>query len=218
MSPSTSIASCSLCGKKEKTDFICPEGHYICEECRLDSPERLIKRVCISSVESNPLKIALPLLRHPAITMHGPEHHYLVACVLLATLKNSGKFNIGENSFDEALGRIRKIPYGSCGLLGACGAAVGVGVAISIATKANWMSNKERSLSMRSVSEVSKKISEIGGPRCCKASTFVSLELAARFLESNLGVKISPTENLGPCEFAGNNEDCLKNRCPYYGR
>lgn len=163
------------------------------------------------------MEIVLPLLRHPAITMHGPEHHYLVACALLAALKNSGKFNIGDSIFDDATGRIRKIPYGSCGSLGACGAAVGVGVAISIATSANMMSDRERSLSMQCVSEVLRKISEIGGPRCCKASTFASLELAARFLDRNLGVKFPSTENQNPCEFADYNKDCLKGRCPYYG-
>ena len=211
------IAECSFCGKKEIGDYVCPEGHYICEECRAASSAEIVKKVCITMRETDPMKIAILLMKHPAIQTYGPEHHFLVSSVLLAALGNLGKFNIDNSAFEEAVKRGKRIPLGSCGLLGACGAAVGVGIAISIVTKATWASDKERSLAMQATSEVLRKIAEIGGPRCCKASVFVAIETAAKLFEQEFGVKIPKLTNPRPCSFKTLNTECLGNRCPYFG-
>jgi len=216
MSPSSEIVACSLCGKRERADYVCPDGHYICEECRLAPPDRLVKKVCEATKETDPMKMALLLIKHPAIQMHGPEHHYLVSCALLAALRNLGKFKIDDSTFDKAISRGKRILFGSCGLWGVCGAAAGVGIAVSIATKANMMSDKERSLSMQATSEALNEIAKIGGPRCCKASTFAAIEAAAKFFERKLGIKFSSLENPRPCYFKVLNEECLGDRCPYF--
>jgi len=216
MSLSSEIVACSLCGKREKADYVCPDGHYICEDCRLAPPDRLVKKVCEATKETDPMKIALLIMKHPAIQMHGPEHHYLVSCASLAALRNLGKFKIDGSAFDKAISRGKKVIFGACGLWGVCGAAAGIGIAVSIATKANMMSDKERSLSMQATSEALNEIAKIGGPRCCKASTFAAIEAAARFLEREFGVKFSSLENPRPCYFKVLNKECLGNKCPYF--
>lgn len=217
MQASREIASCSFCGKKEVGDYVCPEGHYICEDCRTASSEEIVKKVCEATLEIDPMKIAILLMKHPAIQMHGPEHHYLVSSVLLTALRNLGKFNIDNSSFEEAIRRGKRMPLGSCGLLGACGAAVGVGIATSIATNATWTSGSERSLAIKVTSEALNKISEIGGPRCCKASTFAATEIAVKIFEKEFGVKIPNLTDPRPCQFKTLNTECLGNRCPYFG-
>jgi hypothetical protein len=216
MQPTQEIAECSFCGKKEIGDYICPEGHYVCEECRTASPEEIVKKVCISTHEKDPMKIALLLMKHPAIQLYGPEHHFLVSCVLLAALRNLGKFNVDKSVFEEAIKRGKRMPLGSCGFLGACGAAVGVGIAISVATKATWTSDRDRSMAMQATSEVLSKIAEIGGPRCCKASVFAAMETAAKLLQREFNIKIPRLINLKPCYFKTLNTECLGNRCPYF--
>jgi len=216
MSTSSEIATCSLCGKREKADYVCPDGHYICEDCRLAPPDRLIKKVCEATRETDPMKIALLLMKHPAIQMHGPEHHYLVSSVLLAALRNLGRFKIDDSAFDKAISRGKRVLFGSCGLWGVCGSAAGVGIAVSIATKATMMSDKERSLSMQATSEALSDIAKIGGPRCCKASTFAAIETAASFFERRFGIKFSSLENPRPCYFKVlNDKECLGDKCPY---
>lgn len=216
MSPSSEIATCSLCGKREKADYVCPDGHYICEDCRLAPPDRLVKKVCEATRETDPMKIALLLMKHPAIQMHGPEHHYLVSSVLLAALRNLGRFKIDDSAFDKAISRGKRVLFGSCGLWGVCGSAAGVGIAVSIATKATMMSDKERSLSMQATSEALNDIAKIGGPRCCKASTFAAIEMAASFFERRFGIKFSSLENPRPCYFKVlNDKECLGDKCPY---
>ncbi|MEM4246675.1 MAG: hypothetical protein QW390_05215, partial [Candidatus Bathyarchaeia archaeon] len=73
MSPSPLEAECSYCGKREKTDYICPRGHYVCEECRLSDAEKLVRKTCKHIKDGDPLRIAKLLMRHPAVSMHGPE-------------------------------------------------------------------------------------------------------------------------------------------------
>jgi len=216
MSPSSEIVECSLCGKREKADYVCPDGHYICEGCRLASPDRLVKKVCKATKEIDPMKIAILLMKHPAIPMHGSEHHYLVSCALLAALRNLGKFKIDDSAFDKAISRGKRVLFGSCGLWGVCGAAVGVGIAVSVATNATMMSDEERSLSMQAASEALSEIAKIGGPRCCKASTFAAIETAARFFERKFGIKFSSLENPRPCYFKLLNDECLGDKCPYF--
>jgi hypothetical protein len=216
MSTSAEVVDCSFCGKKEQADYVCPNKHYVCEECRLAPPDKLVKKVCAVIQETDPMKIALLLMKHPAIQMHGPEHHYLVSCTLLSALKNLGKFKIDDSSLDEAISRGKKILLGSCGFWGVCGSAAGVGIVVSIATKATMMSDKERSLAMQAVSEVLNEIAKIGGPRCCKASTFAALETAVKFFEREFKIKFS-LENPQPCYFKVlNDKECLGDKCPYF--
>jgi hypothetical protein len=172
--------------------------------------------VCKATEEKDPTKIAILLMKHPAIQMYGPEHHYLVSCVLLAALKNLGKFEIGDSAFEKAVSRGKRILLGSCGLWGVCGAAAGVGIAASILTGATWASDKERSLAIRAVSGALDKIGSIGGPRCCKASVFAAIETAVRFFEREFGVQFSTLENPRLCYFRMLNRECLRDKCPYF--
>ena len=209
------IIPCFYCGKREKADYTCPDGHYVCEECRLATPDEIAKKTCEASMEVDPLKIAFKIMSHPAVPMHGPMHHYLVACTLLAALKNATKFKAEGATFEDALRRGKLIPFGSCGSLGVCGAAAGVGIAVSIFTGATVMSDKERSLAMQAVAEALRNIAEIGGPRCCKASAFTAIITGAKFFK-NLESSIQIPEKPQFCSFASVNEDCLKEKCPYF--
>jgi len=204
---------CIYCGKEEISDFICENGHYICQECRLSKPRELVMKTCLASKEKDPIVLATKLMLHPAIPMHGPEHHYLTSAVLVTVAKNNG-IEPFENSIRDAINRSRRIPLGACGLWGDCGAAVGAGVAISVLTKADWLSDKERSLAMKTVGAILNKIAELGGPRCCKASVYVALVIGASFIAEffNITIPLSKVE----CKFSKKNPDCWGERCPFF--
>jgi hypothetical protein len=210
---SEQTSTCSYCGKSEVADYQCPDGHYVCEECRLSTAEQLVKTTCNHTKEADPLKIANLLMKHPAISMHGTEHHYLTSCAILASMRNLGLFDIDPIQIDKAAALARMPPLGSCALWGACGAAIGVGIAFSRALKANIMSGEERSISLNLVSESLRKISKLGGPRCCKASVILSLQVARKFLAERYGAQFDEGNPI--CEFK-NVEPCLRKSCPFY--
>jgi len=211
------ITKCTYCGKNEEAEYLCSEGHYVCEECRLDSPVNIIRKTCRVTRETDPAKIAVLLMKHTAMPMSGPEHHVLMGCVLLAALRNSGNFEIPDTAFEEVIKRAQLIPFGSCGLLGTCGAAVGAGIAVSVATKTSIMSDRERSLCLLIVSRALERIAKIGGPRCCKASVFASIEVVTELLQECLEIKLPKLETIQPCQFAeANRNECLRDRCLYF--
>lgn len=125
--------TCQYCGKSYFTNAKCVQGHFICDSCHSSSGNDLIEKHCISTSSENPYEIALVLMKHPAVKMHGPEHHFLVPAVLIAAYYNrTGDDKLKFEKIREARKRAEKIPGGACGFHGSCGAAVGTGIFISL--------------------------------------------------------------------------------------
>jgi hypothetical protein len=216
-SPSGETA-CSFCGKREKADYVCPDGHYVCEACRLASPEDLVRRSCEAATETDPVQIALLLMKHPAIPIHGSENHLVTAYSLLTALRNIGEVTVGKRDFERVAQRLKKASHGICGSWGVCGCAIGAGAVTSIITKATYLSDKERSLALQVASKTLAEIAQIGGPRCCKAATFTAIRVAVEFFKRELAISIQTSAAPKTCVFSRVNNECLRERCPYYGK
>ncbi len=213
---STGGGVCSFCGKREKADYLCPDGHYVCEECRLASAEDLVRRTCEVSRETDPMQIALLLMKHPAIPIHGSENHLVTAYSLLTALRNSGG-RVGKPEFHKASQRVKRASHGICGSWGVCGCAIAAGAVSSIITGATYLSDRERSLALQVTSQVLGEMAQIGGPRCCKMATYLAIKVAVEFFARELSIPIQTSVNPKPCIFSKSNAECLKMRCPYYG-
>lgn len=206
-------AACTFCGQKTQIQFLCPNGHAICEACQLSSWPQVVERVCEGTRETDPSVIVNLIMKHPMSIMHSPQHHILVAAAALAALRNSGQHELRPGKLAAAVERTQGIPIGSCGLRGECGAAVGVGTLVSIITGATFQKDRERSLALQANAEALLEIARAGGPRCCKQSVYLSLETASIFLERELNIHMPVDPR---CEFASRNESCKKERCKYY--
>jgi hypothetical protein len=182
-------AACSFCGQETPAEYLCPNGHHICEDCQLADPLQVIERVCAGTKETDPGKIANLIMKHPVMIMHGPYHHALVAPAVLAALNNKGLQVLKPGRLASAIKRTADIPFAVCGTRGECGAAVSVGALISILT------------------------ARAGGPRCCKQSVYLSLETAAAFLKRELELDLPLKIR---CEFIRRNEECKREQCQYY--
>ncbi len=132
--------ACAVCGERFQADAACENGHYVCDACHAASAGEAVVRACLHASERNPAKIALRIMRHPAVHMHGPEHHALTGCVLLAAYHASGGAAELETGLPEIVRRAGRIPGGSCGFMGCCGAAVGAGTYWSVAAGATPLS------------------------------------------------------------------------------
>jgi hypothetical protein len=210
-------AVCSFCGKREKADYVCAEGHYVCEACRLASAQDLVWKTCEASNETDPVRIALLLMKHPAVPLHGSENHLVTAYSLLTALRNSGEVRVGKPEFHKANQRVKRASHGICGSWGVCGCAIAAGAVLSIITGATYLSDKERSLALRVASKILDEMAQIGGPRCCKMATYLAIRVAVEFFVRELSIPIQTSLNPKPCIFSKSNTECLKGRCPYYG-
>ena len=58
------------------------------------------------------------------------------------------------------------------------------------------------------------RLAEIGGPRCCKRTSRICIEVGAQFVEEQLGLTLprSPVR----CSYARNQRECIGGECPYF--
>lgn len=209
-----SPARCAICDAEEPSVARCRDGHYVCDACHSGTAKDVIERACRGHQGTDPVRLATALMRHPSVKMHGPEHHFLVPAALVATWASATSTPGREALLAEARRRSDTVVGGSCGFHGACGSGVGVGIFASLATGATPRSQGSWGKANRATAGALQVIGDVGGPRCCKRTTWLALLSGVRFSRDELGVKL---EGRGPrCEFHRRNDDCLERDCPFY--
>ncbi len=149
--------------------------------------------------------------------MHGPEHHFLVPAVLLAAYCSRVSIPAGEKAekIRAAGKRSEDIKGGFCGFHGACGAAIGAGIFMSILANATPLSGTEWRLCNQVTACCLQVIADHGGPRCCKRDSFLAITTAAEFLLDEFGVSLDTGQPV-QCTFSDLNGECLFEECLYY--
>ena len=203
---------CFYCGQTFDANVSCKDGHYVCDPCHSSSANDIIERFCIKSGSADPIELALSLMRHPAVKMHGPEHHFLVPAVLLSAYYNQNeRLDEKETKIKQARNRAEKVLGGFCGTHGICGAAVGTGIFVSLITDTTPLSTEGWKQANRTTAKALNVIAEHGGPRCCKRDSFLAIQSIMELLNSHFQSSASIT-----CEFSDHNKECLKEKCPFY--
>lgn len=171
--------------------------------------------VCLSESARDPVVILEKLMALPFCPMHGPEHHVLVGAALLTAYRNAG----GEVMLPEALRELQErasaVPGAVCGLWGACGACISTGQFLSIVTGSGPLALEPWGLCMQMTSRALNSLAQVGGPRCCKRDSYLSILAAVDFTAENLGVVMDKTVPV--CTRSYRNQQCIGNRCPFHG-
>jgi hypothetical protein len=204
---------CAFCGKESGTLIYCPEGHYVCDSCHRRAAIDVLRDVLSTTTLTDPAAILEKVMAHPSVPMHGPEHHAMVPAIIVTAVKNSG-YPVPEGAVEKALERGSKVPGGWCGFYGACGAAIGVGIAVSVLTGATPITGKTRSLANEATAFALGKMAD-GGPRCCKRASRKALEAAIEFLKTRMDIKLSESPQV-KCQYVGRNRECIREACAYY--
>lgn len=203
---------CAICHKKEASRTRCREGHYVCNECHTKGVDAIIG-LCLKETSRNPARIVQHMMDLPFCHMHGPEHHIMVGAALLTAYHNAG----GEIDLHRALldmmNRGKKVPGGTCGFWGACGAGISAGMFVSIISKSTPLTTEPFGLSNRMTAKALEQIGTIGGPRCCKRDSFLSIRAAADFAKEHFGVEMETSEVV--CRYSAQNNQCIGRRCPF---
>ena len=205
--------NCSICGEEEKAFIYCPAGHYVCDSCHSKTALEVLRQVLSNTKSNDPTEILEQVMSHPAVPMHGPEHHAIVPGAIIAAVRNSG-YELLEGALDKALERASKVPGGWCGLYGDCGAAVGVGIAVSVITGATPLTGKPRTLAMTATQQALSRMLD-DQPRCCKRASRIAIESAVDFLREHLGINLQKDEKVN-CSYSLKNSQCAHEECRYY--
>ncbi len=203
---------CAICHKTENSKTRCVNGHYVCNECHTSGVDRLFN-LCLNETSKNPIEIINKMMSMPFCHMHGPEHHIMVGMALLTAYKNAG----GEINLESALREMKNrgscVPGGACGFWGACGAGLSSGMFVSIISSSTPLTNESFALSHKMTAKSLDGIAQIGGPRCCKRDSYLSILNAVDFVDKHFGIKMEKCKVV--CNFSAQNNQCISIRCPF---
>ena len=206
------MMECAICHKKENSKTRCVNGHYVCNECHTQGLDSIIG-LCMKETSKNPIEIVEHMMAMPFCHMHGPEHHVMVGCALLTAYQNAGGDIALHSALTEMMNRGKSIPGGACGFWGACGAGISTGMFISIISKSTPLANEPFALAHQMTAKSLGSIGEIGGPRCCKRDSFLSILAAIDFVKEHFDVEMDKPEVV--CHYASQNNQCIGKRCPF---
>lgn len=137
----------------------------------------------------------------------------MVGAALLTAYKNAGGDIDLKSALAEMMNRGKSVPGGACGFWGACGAGISSGMFVSIITKSTPLTRESFGLSHQMTAKSLDKIGQIGGPRCCKRDSYLSILSAVDFVADNFGVKMEKPEII--CGHSAQNNQCIGKRCPF---
>jgi hypothetical protein len=209
---------CAYCGTGKRGHVKCPKGHFVCDDCHGKEARSMIEDLALSTKASDPQEIAELMMAHPGLPMLSCDHAFIAAGALLAALRNSPYGKITDRDIREAFDRTAGQALGGyCGLTGVCGIAPAVGACFSIFLGAHCGTDREQKIVMEAVTAVSRAITDLTGPSCCKAYVRAALAVAVALFSEKFGILL-PVKNAAVIcnHVAKHPHGCREDKCPYF--
>jgi MoaA/NifB/PqqE/SkfB family radical SAM enzyme/SAM-dependent methyltransferase len=204
--------TCSYCNQDFETNAYCAEGHFVCDSCHSKDGLEVIKHMLLGSTETDLIELLIKIRKHPVIPVHGPEHHSLVPGIITAVYRNSGG-SINDKAILTAVNRGTKVAGGYCGFMGICGAAMGVGIAVSTILEGTPYTAQARSFAQRGTWAALEDIAKMEAARCCQRDSWLALKACAEISEELLGIKLKSEVDIH-CNQMKLNKECIGHECP----
>jgi len=180
---------CSSCGKIEHGHIRCPNGHYTCDLCHNRDARAIIEDSARSTKSHDPFEIADSMMSYPGLPMLGCQHAYIAGGAFIAAVRNEGSRGI----------------------------APAIGACFSVLTGSKCGTTDAQRTTMEAVTRVSRAITDLTGPSCCKAYVWNALEVAVAYLKESLGLSL-PTHTRKDCPYTHKHpHGCREEKCPYFG-
>jgi len=205
---------CHYCGEVLSAPAQCAAGHFVCDACHGAAAVEILERVCLGSRETDAVALMQAVRTHPSFPMNGPEHHSLVPAVILAALRNGGE-PVTDAQIVAAMRRGGTVAGGACAYLGVCGAASGVGIAVSLLLGADPLNGEKRQAVQRATQRVLGAVAAFEAPRCCQRDSWVALREAAALLPESTGRTLKAPHQV-VCDQWPANAECIRERCPLW--
>ena len=183
----------------------------------IEEKATLIIKDIVSEKGNNPVRIFKNIAKNDYVSIHGPEHHILDGASILVAFHNAGGDIDLIKSLDQLFHEGRQMPGAMCGLWGVCGAVTSVGVALAIIDGTGPLSDdgtwgEHMFFTSRALGELGR----INGPRCCKRDAMIAFKNAVEYINTHYDVELD--YELQVCDFSEANQQCIKERCPFYHR
>jgi len=205
--------TCHYCRQTVQANAACTNGHFVCDHCHSADAVEIIRNVCLQSQQADPVALMQVIRSHPRFPVNGPEHHAMVPAVILAALRNCGQ-SITDQQIITAIQRGQTIIGGSCAFLGACGAAIGVGIAVSLLLGATPYHGDKRQAAQQATQTALGRIASLNAPRCCQRDSWLALREASALFHEYTGIWL--TVNPFACEQFPKNKECINQQCPLW--
>lgn len=209
-----SPAACHYCHTEAKTNVTCETGHFVCDKCHQKEGLAIIRQICLQTAKTDMLELLVEIRDHQAIPMHGPEHHAMLPGIILAVAKNSG-MSVTRGDILTGIERGSKVPGGSCGFMGSCGAATGVGIGFAVLFKATPLTPLARQKAQSATARVLTAIAGIPAGRCCQRESYMALQEVAKLSAELLAQPLRASGTL-ICAQYGDNRECVGRQCPLW--
>jgi MoaA/NifB/PqqE/SkfB family radical SAM enzyme/SAM-dependent methyltransferase len=206
--------TCHYCGKRFSTGAVCGKDHFVCDGCHQEDGLKVIERICLETNQTDMLALLSEIRTHPAIPVHGPEHHAMVPGIILAAYRNLGGA-VTSTMIRTGLRRGSTVAGGSCGFMGVCGAAAGVGIAFSLIIGSNPLNPGARRIVQTATQQVLAEIGALEASRCCQRDAWIALKKAAELSRTLLPVSLIADAAMA-CEQQDRNRECIRVDCPLY--
>jgi hypothetical protein len=208
------VVRCEQCGTQGQSAIVCPAGHYVCDACHSGRTLQRLHAHAKTTKARAPEDILEELLCLPDLPMHGPEHHAMAGLALLLACRRAG-VKLPGNYIEETIRRSMQIPGGTCGYHGACGGAVSMGVAVSIATGATPVTGPARGMAHRATAMALQYCGD-NQARCCKRALRKTVSAGRIFFAAELGIEFPEPVRQHACRDVARNRECAKRDCPYF--
>jgi SAM-dependent methyltransferase len=205
---------CAICGTMGSSNAFCLNDHYVCDECHKAAAQMLVERICLLSLETDMVALMQAIRSHAFFPVHGPEHHGMVAGVVLSTYRNLGG-KMTDDAIRLGIQRGGRVSGGACAFMGACGGALGVGIAFGLILESSPVKAEARQIVQQATKEALAKIASFKAARCCQRDTWLGLRTAAELSNRYLAIPLLADAPLECAQFMRNRE-CIGRTCPLY--
>lgn len=180
--------------------------------------EEICKSVYRSGEKTTAFELCRQLMDIPGLPMHCPPHHFIMPALLLtvAAMETGMEEDRYLEMLSTAKDRALNVLGGFCGWYGSCGAAVGVGIFMSVYTGASPQKQAHWADCIRATAGALSDISSVDGPRCCKRNSFFALLSALDTANEVLGLHLEKPKRIVCPYYENNPVDCKKEKCPFY--
>lgn len=133
---------------------------------------------------------------------------------MLAAYRNGGGEISGE-VIRLGIQRGGRISGGSCAFMGACGGALGVGIAFGLILESSPVKAEARQIVQQVTQAALAQIASFKAARCCQRDTWLGLRTASEFSHRYLPIPLPAADRFECVQFRRNRE-CLGRTCPLY--
>ena len=208
--------ACCFCGETSKANAVCVNGHFVCDRCHSQDADTIIRRICLTTTETDMITLINTIRSHPAVPLHGPEHHFAIAGAIVATYRNLGG-KVTDADITTAIDRGKNIPGGTCGFWGGCGAPLGAGIAFGVMLKSTPVTPAERKIVQELTGTLIGSISGIEAARCCQREIWIVLKKVADISRDILPIPLMADGDTR-CRQMHLNKECPQQACPWFPR